>query len=135
MIITKHGYKRKYQSGGSGIFSKLNDCLSKFISKKQIVDTTLNVTRTAGQKVGQKATTAVNDFVASKLTPKSQMLSKITTTPVKKAAQKTTQETTQEIARNINNLIAWSGQAVKIKDLIGQLKLKTKCKDFLKIMV
>jgi len=77
----------------------------------------LNVARTAGQKVSQKATTAVNDFVASKLTPKSQMLSKIATTPVQKAAQKTT----QEIARNINKLIGWSGQAVKIQNLVKRI--------------
>jgi len=74
MLIIKRGYKRKYQVGGSGIFSKLIDFLSKFISKKQVVDTALNIVRITGQKVGQKAI----DFASSKLTPKSQhILSKI----------------------------------------------------------
>jgi len=74
MLIVKRGYERKYQVGGSGIFSKLIDGLSKFISKKQVVDTALNVVRITGQKVGQKAI----DFASSKLTPKSQQsLSKI----------------------------------------------------------
>jgi len=74
MHFIKRGYKRKYRVGGSGIFSKLIDFLSKFISKKQVVDTVLNVVRITGQKVGEKAI----DFASSKLTPKSQqILSKI----------------------------------------------------------
>jgi len=82
MLLTKCGYERKYLIGGSGIFSKLKDVLSKFISEKQVVDTALNVARIRGQKVEQKAI----DFASSKLTPKSQqILSKIvssTPTPV-----------------------------------------------------
>ena len=74
MHFIKRGYKRKYRVGGSGIFSKLIDFLFKFISKKQVVDTVLNVVRITGQKVGEKAI----DFASSKLTPKSQqILSKI----------------------------------------------------------
>jgi len=70
MIVIRRGYKRKYQVGGSGIFSKLKDFLSGFISKKQVVDTTLNIARSAGQKAGQKAI----DFASSKLTAKSQQI-------------------------------------------------------------
>jgi len=44
--------------------------LSGFISKKQVVDTALNIARSAGQKAGQKAI----DFASSKLTPKSQQI-------------------------------------------------------------
>jgi len=55
MLIIKRGYQRKYQVGGSWIFSKLKDFLSKFISKKQVVDTALNIVRSIGQKAGQKA--------------------------------------------------------------------------------
>jgi len=51
-LIVTHGYQRKYQVGGSGIFSKLKDFLSGFISKKQVVDTALNIARSAGQKAG-----------------------------------------------------------------------------------
>jgi len=68
MIVIRRGYERKYQVGGSGIFSKLKDFLSGFISKKQVVDTALNIARSAGQKAGHKAI----DFAGSKLTPKSQ---------------------------------------------------------------
>jgi len=44
--------------------------LSGFISKKQVVDTALNIARSAGQKAGQKAI----DLASSKLTPKSQQI-------------------------------------------------------------
>jgi len=70
MIVIRRRYWRKYQVGGSGIFSKLKDFLSGFISKKQVVDIALNIARSAGQTAGQKAT----DFASSKLTPKSQQI-------------------------------------------------------------
>jgi len=70
MLIIKREYIRKYQVGGSGIFSKLKDLLSGFISKKQVVGTALNIARSAGQKAGQKAI----DFASSRLTPKSQQI-------------------------------------------------------------
>jgi len=52
MIVIRCGYKRKYQVGGSAIFSKLKYFLSGFICKKQVVDTALNTARSAGQKAG-----------------------------------------------------------------------------------
>jgi len=52
MLIIKRRYQRKYQVGGSGIFSKLNDFLSGFISKKQVVETASNIARSAGQMAG-----------------------------------------------------------------------------------
>jgi len=115
----KRGYKRKYQVGGSGIFSKLKDFLSGFISKKQVVDTALNNGRSAGQKTGQKAI----DFASSKLTPKSQqILSKlVSSTPQAATPQGARQMTTP----NLNNLIAGSGQqAIKIQDLVRRLNKK-----------
>jgi len=92
MIVIRRGYKRKYQVGGSGIFSNLKDFLSGFISKKQVVDTALNIARSAGQKAGQKAI----DFASSKLTPKSQQfLSKLVfNTPVCTSRGNTSEDTT-----------------------------------------
>ena len=106
MIVIRCGYKRNYQVGGSGIFSKLKDFLSGFISKNQVVDTALNIARSAGQKVGQKAI----DFGSSKLTPKShQILSKlVSSTPP--APQGATPQKEQQVTPNLNNLIAGSGQ-------------------------
>ena len=113
MLTIKHGYQRKYRVGGSGIFSKLKDFLSRFISKKQVVDTALNIVRSAGQKVGQKAI----DFASSKLTPKSQqILSKFVAAPATKGS------TASAKTPNLKNLIAGSGQSgIKIQDLARRL--------------
>jgi len=115
MIVIRRGYKQKYQIGSSGIFSKLKDFLSGFISKKQVVDTALNIARSAGQKAGQKAI----DFASSKLTPKSQqILSKLVSSTPPLAPQGSQQVATP----NLNNLIAGSGQrAIKIQDLVRRL--------------
>jgi len=115
MIVIRRGYKRKYQVGGSGIFSKLKDFFSGFINKKQVVDTALNIARRAGQKAGQKAI----DFASSKLTPKSQqILSKLVSSTPPLAPQ----GVTPQKAPNLNNLIAGSGQhVIKIQDLVKRL--------------
>ena len=67
----------------------------------------LNIARSAGQKVGQKA--------IAKLTPKSQqILSKLVATP-------------QMSTPNLNNLIAGSRQpSIKIQDLVRRLKKQNK---------
>jgi len=119
MIVIRRGYKRKYQVGGSGIFSKLKDFLSGFISEKQVVDTALNIARSSGQKAGQKAI----DFASSKLTPKSQqILSKLVSSAPSLAPQGSQQVTTP----NLNNLIAGSGQrTIKIQELVRRLNNNT----------
>jgi len=101
LLIIKRGYQRKYQVGSSGIFSKLKDFLSGFISKKQVVDTALNIARSAGQRAGQKAI----DFVSSKLTPKSQqILSKLVSSTPPLAPQGATAPKAQQVTTNLNNL-------------------------------
>jgi len=119
MIVIRRGYKRKYQVGSSGVFSKLKDFLSGFISKKQVVDTALNIARSARQKAGQKA----SDFASSKLTPKSQqILSKLVSSTPPLAPQGATPQKAQQVTTNLNNLIAGSGQRViKIQDLVRRL--------------
>jgi len=116
MLIIKRGYQRKYQVGGSGIFSKLKDFLSGFISKKQVVDTALNIARSAGQKAGQKAI----DIASSNLTLKSQQISsKLVSSTPPLAPQGATPQKAQEVTTNLNNLIAGSGQrTIKIQDLV-----------------
>ena len=120
MIVIRCGYKRNYQVGGSGIFSKLKDFLSGFISKNQVVDTTLNIARSAGQKAGQKAI----DFASSKLTPKSQQIisTLVSSTPPLAPQGATPQKAQQVTTPNLNNLIAASGQRmIKIQDLVRRL--------------
>jgi len=109
MIIIKRGYKRKYQVGGSGIFPKLKDFLSKFINKKQVVDTALNIAKSAGQKAGRKAI----EFASSKLAPKSQKnLSKLVA-PQGTPQVATTVPSTPSLT-DLNNLIAGSGSVKEI---------------------
>jgi len=94
--------------------------LSGFISKKQVDDTALNITRSAGQKAGQKAI----DFASSKLTPKSQqILSKLASSTPPLAPQGATFQKAQQVTTpNLNSLIAGSGQrAIKIQDLVKRL--------------
>jgi len=119
MIFVRRGYKQKYQVGGSGIFSKLKDFLSGFISKKHVVDTALNIARSAGQKAGQKAI----DFASSNLTPKSQqILSKLVFSTPPLAPPRSTSQKAQQMTPNLKNLIAGSGQrAIKIQDLVRRL--------------
>jgi len=123
MLIVRKGYKRKYQVGGCRIFSKLKDFLSRSISKQQVVDTALNIARSAGQKAGQKAT----DFASSKLTPKSQqILSKLVSSSPPLAPQGATPQKAQQVTTNLNNLIAGSAQrAIKIQDLVKRLNRNT----------
>jgi len=87
--------------------------------KKQVVDTPLNIARSAGQKAGQKAI----DFASSKLTPKSQqILSKLVSSAPPPAPQGATPQKAQQVTTNLNNLIAGSGQrAIKIQDLVRRL--------------
>ena len=89
---------------------------SGFISKKQVVDTALNIARSAGQKAGQK----VIDFASSKLTPKSQQISsKLVSSTPPLAPQGATPQKAQEVTTNLSNLIAGSGQrTIKIQDLV-----------------
>ena len=121
MLIIKRGYQRKYQVGGSGIFSKLKDFLSGFISKKHVVHTAWNIARSAGKKAGQKAM----DFASSKLTPKSQqILSKLVSSTPPLAPQGATPQKAlpQVTTPNLSNLIAGSGQhAIKIQDLVKRI--------------
>jgi len=95
--------------------------LSEFISKKQVVDTALNIARSAWQKAGQNPI----DFASSKLTPKSQqILSKLVSSTPPFAPQGATPQKTlpQVTAPRLNILIAGSGQrAIKIQDLVRRL--------------
>ena len=123
MIVIRRGYKRKYQVGGSEIFSKLKDFFLGFISKNHVVDTALNIVRSAGQKAGQKAF----DFASSKLNPKSQQtLSKLVSSTTPLASKASTPQKALQVTPNLNNLIAGLGQRViKIQDLVRRLNKLT----------
>jgi len=66
--------------------------LSKFITKKQVIDTAINSANTAGQKAG----TAATNFIASKLTPKSQQILSKLTVPTRNVAPQVTTSVPQK---------------------------------------
>ena len=115
MIVTKHGFKKRYAYGGSGIFDTIANLLARIFTSsaaKQITSSALDVGKNVAKEGAKKAldvgTNAAVDvgkkLVAKALTPKS-----------KKILQKYTEPTTQ----NINTLI--DGSAVEIQDLVKKL--------------
>ena len=112
MIITKHGFKKRYQYGGSGIFDTITNLLTRIFTSsaaKQIASSALDVGKNVPKEGAKKAlevgkSTAVDvgkKLITKALTPKS-----------KKILQKYTEPTTQDI----NALI--DGSAIRIQDLV-----------------
>ena len=115
MIITKHGFKKRYAYGGSGIFDTFANLLTRIFTSsaaKQISSFALDVGKSVAKEGAKKAleaekSTAVDvgkKLITKALTPKS-----------KKILQKYTQPTTQDI----NTLIY--GSAIEIQDLVKKL--------------
>ena len=119
MIVAKHGFKKRYAYGGSGIFDTIASLLTRIFTSsasKQIVSSALDVGKSVAKEGAKKAlqvgTTTATDvgkkLVTKALTPKS-----------KKILQKYTQPTTQSTTQDINTLI--DGSAVEIQDLVKKL--------------
>ena len=119
MIITKHGFKKRYAYSGSGIFDTIASLLTRIFTSsaaKQIASSALDVGKSVAKEGAKKALdvgkSAVVDvgkkLVTKALTPKS-----------KKILQKYTQPTTQSTTQDINTLI--DGSAVEIQDLVKKL--------------
>ena len=119
MIVTKHGFKKRYQYGGSGIFDTITNLLTRIFTSsaaKQIASSALdvgkNVAKDGAKKaldVGKSAAVDVGKKLVTKaLTPKS-----------KKILQKYTEPTTQPAMQDINTLI--DGGAIAIQDSVKKL--------------
>ena len=115
MIVAKHGFKKRYAYGGSGIFDTITNLLTRIFTStaaKQIASSALDVGKSVAKEGAKKAidvgkSTAVDvgkKLVKKALTPKS-----------KKILQKYTQPTTQDI----NSLI--DGSAIEIQDIVKKL--------------
>ena len=115
MIVNKHGFKKRYAYGGSGIFDTIANLLTRIFTSsaaKQITSSALDVGKSVAKEGAKKAlevgkSTAVDvgkKLVTKALTPKS-----------KKILQKHTQPTTQDI----NTLI--DGSAIGIQDWVKKL--------------
>ena len=119
MLVTKHGFKKRYAYGGSGIFDTLANLLSRIFTSsaaKQIASSALDVGKSVAKEgakkvldVGKSAAVDVGKKLVNKaLTPKS-----------KKILQKYTQPTAQPTTQDINALI--DGSAIQIQDLVKKL--------------
>ena len=115
MIVPKHGFKKRYAYGGSGIFDTIENFLTRiFVSSaaKQITSSALDVGKSIAKEGAKKAlelgksaaVDAGKKLVTKALTPKS-----------KKILQKYTEPET----RDINALIDRS--AIAIQDLVKKL--------------
>ena len=121
MIVTKHGFKKRYVYGGLGIFDTITNLLARIFTSsaaKQIASSTLDVGKSKAKEGAKKAldvgTNVAVDvgkkLVTNALNPKS-----------KKILQKYTEPTTQSTTQDINTLI--DGSAVEIQDLVKKLNV------------
>ena len=116
MIVPKHGFEKRYQYGGSGIFDTMVNFLTRMFTSsaaKQIASSALDVgksvSKEGAKKVLEAGKSAVVDagkkLVQKALTPKS-----------KKKLQK---YTTPPQMQDINTLI--DGSAIEIQELVKKL--------------
>ena len=116
MIVTKHGFKKRYAYGGSGIL--IPNFLTRIFTSsaaKQITSSALvgkNVAKEGAKNALEAGKSAAVDvgkkLVTKALTPKS-----------KKILQKYTEPTKQPTTQDINTLI--DGSAIAIQDLVKKL--------------
>ena len=115
MIVTKHGFEKRYAYGGSGIFDTIANFLTRIFTSsaaKQIVSSALDVGKSVSKERAKKALEAGKSaavdagkkLVTTALTPKS-----------KKILQKYTEPETQDI----NTLI--DGSAIDIQNMVKKL--------------
>ena len=115
MLVTKHGFKRKYAYGGSRIFNTIASLLTRIFTSsaaKQIASSYLDVGKSVAKERAKKAlairkNTAVDagkKLVAIALTPKS---------------KKILEKYTEPAMRDINTSI--DGSAIAIQDLVKKL--------------
>ena len=116
MIVPKHGFKKRYAYGGSGIFDTIANFLTRIFTSsaaKQIASSALDEGKSVAKEGAKKALEAGKSaavdvgkkLVTKALTPKS-----------KKILQKYTEPTTQPAMQDINTLI--DGGAIAIQDLV-----------------
>ena len=124
MLVTKHGFKKRYAYGGSGIFDTLANLLSRIFTSsaaKQIASSALDVGKSVAKEGAKKAL----DFGKSAAVDVGKKLvNKALTSKSKKILQKYTQPTAQPTTQDINALI--DGSAIQIQDLVKKLNMGIK---------
>ena len=119
MIEPKHGFKKRYAYGGSGIFDTIVNLLTRMFTSsaaKQIASSALDVGKSLA-KEGAKKALDVGKIAAVDVGKK--LVTKALTPKSKKILQKYTEPTTQPAMQDINTLI--DGSAIEIQDLVKKL--------------
>ena len=116
MIVPKHGFKKRYAYGGSGIFDTMVNFLTRMFTSsaaKQIASSALDVGKSVAKEGAKKALEAGKSaaidvgkkLVQKALTPKSKKILQKYTAPPQ--------------MRDINTLI--DGSAIEIQELVKKL--------------
>ena len=119
MILPKHGFKKRYAYGGSGIFDTIANFLMRMFTSsaaKQIASSTLDVGKSVA-KEGAKKALDVGKSAAVDVGKK--LVTKVLTPKSKKILQKYTEPSPQSTTQDINMLI--DGSAIAIQDLVKKL--------------
>ena len=100
MIVTKHGFKKRYQYGGSGISDTIANLLTRMFASsaaKQIASSALDVGKSVAKEgakkaleVGKSAAVDVGKKLVTKaLTPKSKKIHKNIRNPLRNLQRRT----------------------------------------------
>ena len=119
MIVPKHGFKKRYAHGGSGICDTIASLLTRIFTSsaaKQIASPALDVRKSVAKEGAKKALEAGKSAVVD---VGKKLVTKALTPKSKKISQKYTEPTTQSTTQDINTLI--DGSAIAIQDLVKKL--------------
>ena len=108
MLVPKHGFKKRYAYGGSGIFDIITNLLTRIFTSsaaKQIASSALDVGKSVAKEGAKKA---IDVGKSTALDVGKKLVKKALTPKWKKILQKYTQHTTQPATQDIN-----SGMGIK----------------------
>ena len=115
MIVPKHGFKKRYAYGGSGIFDTMVNFLARMFTRnaaKQIASSALDVGKSVAKEGAKKALEAGKSAAAD---AGKKLVTKALTPKSKKILQKHTGPATQNISMLID------GSAIEIQELVKKL--------------
>ena len=115
MIVTKHGFKKRYAYGGSGIFDTIVSFLTRMFTSsaaKHIASSTLDVGKSVAKEGAKKALEAGKSAVVD-------VGKKLVTKALTPKSKKILQKYMEPATRDINTFI--DGSAISIQDLVKKL--------------
>ena len=117
IIITKHGFNKRYAYGGSGIFDTIANFLTRIFTSsaaKQIASSAMDVGKSVAKEGAKKALEAGK---SAAMDVGAKLIKKALTPKSKKILQKYT--TAKPATQDINTLI--DGSAIAVQDLVRKL--------------